>query len=225
MPQSRFRGEGSSWVGSSAHRRYRESPSGHMHGSEEGPRRQRHTRQRRWRVRRDRYRDPVGGLSGAARTWRASESAEETSLNGGRDPAAQRDPASDCGGTDNAPRARAPPDLRLGQPRHPEQRQRPRHCAQRVEPPGRGLSRHHRHHGAAGPAAVPANRQHHDVGLRPRAAGTAELPLTDPMPVQPERQPRRAPSAAAPRTPPRPDRVYRWRRLQPPLDVNVASSD
>lgn len=196
-----------------------------MHGSEEGPRRQRHARQRRWRVRRDRDRDPGGGLSGAACIWRARESAEQASLNGRGDPAAQRDPASDRGGTNNAPRTRAPPDLCLGQPGHSEQRQCPRHRAQRVEPSGRGLSRHHRHHRRAGLAAVPANGEHHDRRWRAGTAGATELPLAQPMSVQPSRQSWRAPGAATPRAPPGPDSVYRRRRCQPPLDVELTSDD
>ena len=225
MPWSGIREKGSSWVGWSAHRRCRGWPSGRVHGAEERPCGNRHARQRRWRMRRNRDRDPLGDLPRAATIWRVREPLEEPPLDDGRGPATQRAPAPSGGGTDDAPRTRAAADVCLGQSGHPEQRQRPCHRAQRVEPPGGGLPRHHRHHRPAGLATITANGENHDRRRRAGTGRSAELPFAHPMPVQPAGQSWRARGAAAPRALPRPDRVHRRRRLHPPLDVQLASDD
>jgi len=176
-------------------------------------------------MRRRRDRDLRGGLSCAAPCRRSKQPREEPPVTNGGHPSAQGDPAPDRGGTDDAPRARDAADVRLGQPRDPEEGQRPGDGTQGVEPARRRLSRNHRHHGAARLALVAADAQDHQGRLRAWAQGAAELTVPQPMSLQSLGLPRGTTGCGTGWASPRADRLHARRRLQPTLDVQLASND
>jgi len=136
----------------------------------------------------------------------------------------QGGPTRTCDLADDRPGACLSSYLRGRQLLHAEQGQCPPNGRRRIQPPWNRLARNHGEHGAA-PAKKASDGQQDHLGRLPRSRRSQELPLTQPMPNDPETRSRRTAGLSTYRADAWPQHVHPRHRRQPLLDRDLAVHD
>jgi hypothetical protein len=177
------------------------------------------------RVRPERGRRPPGDTPRRPGERRPSDAPPQALGPGCFRPSQQRRPPSRRACAHHRPRTHVCPHLCRRQFLHPEQRQRVRNRARRVEATRQRFRRPHRAGCPAGDAAIPPDAEPYDPWPLARCGGTTQLPLTSTVPVQHQPASGRSTCPGARRTSRRAHMLNRGIPVHPFLDADLTPYD